>query len=130
MVLTSTGTGTAPGTIGGDLNRTAHTTGLLYLALFITGISGSLLVRGQLFVADDAQGTLSNLMAHGSVARVGIVLELGIVLTQALTAVWFNRLFRGVDERALTVTTFCSSDSGPTALKCPPEPRESKEQIP
>ncbi len=37
--------------------------------------------------ADDAQGTLSNLMEHESLARVGIVLELGIVLTQALTAV-------------------------------------------
>ena len=56
-----------------------------------------MLVRGQLFAADDAQHTLSNLMGHGSLARVDIVLELGIVLTQALTALWFYRLFRGVD---------------------------------
>lgn len=100
MAMTSTGADSAPDTIGADLHRTARTTGLLYLAFFITGISGSMLVRGQLFAADDAQGTLSNLMEHGSLARVGIVLELGIVLTQALTAVWFYRLFRSVDTLA------------------------------
>ena len=88
MTMTRTGTGTnaAPDSIGADLHRTARTTGLLYLAFFNTGILGSMLVRGQLFAADDPQGTLSNLMQHGSLARVGIVLELGIVLTQALTA--------------------------------------------
>ena len=97
MTRTDARTGSTPDTIGADLNRTARTTGLLYLAFFITGIAGSILVRGQLFAANDAQRTLSNLMEHGSLARVGIVLELGIVLTQALTAVWFYRLFRGVD---------------------------------
>jgi hypothetical protein len=100
MTTTYARTGSSPDTIGTDLKRTARTTGLLYLAFFITGISGSLLVRGQLFAVDDAQGTLSNLMEHGSLARVGIVLELGIVLTQALTAVWFYRLFHGVDSWA------------------------------
>src|SRR5664279_172159 len=100
MTMTCSGTDSAADAIGADLNRTARTTGLLYLAFFITGISGSMLVRGQLFDADNAQGTLSNLMEHGSLARVGIVLELGIVLTQALTAVWFYRLFRSVDTLA------------------------------
>lgn len=54
MTMTSTGTGSAPDTISTDLIRTARTTGLLYLAFFITGISGSMLVRSQLFAADDA----------------------------------------------------------------------------
>ncbi len=58
------------------------------------------MVRAQLFAADDPHGTLSNLMEHESLARVGIALELGIVLTQALTAVWFYRLFRSVDTFA------------------------------
>jgi hypothetical protein len=80
--------------------RTARTTGLFYLAFFITGIAGSMLVRGQIFATDDAQATLSNLVHHGSLARVGIVLDLGIVLTQVLTAVWFYRLFHGVDAWA------------------------------
>ena len=43
---------------------------------------------------------MSNLVEHTSMARLGIVLELGIVLTQALAAVWFYRLFRSVDSFA------------------------------
>lgn len=82
------------------LTGTARTTGLLYLGLAVTGALGFLLVRGQLFVADDPGGTLSNLVEHTSMARLGVVLELGIVLTQALAAVWFYRLFRSVDSFA------------------------------
>ncbi|MFN0147017.1 MAG: DUF4386 domain-containing protein [Dehalococcoidia bacterium] len=80
--------------------RTARTTGLLYLAFFILGILGSVLVRSELFAADNPQGTLSNLLEHESLARAGIALELGIALVQALTAVWFYRLFRGIDTFA------------------------------
>ena len=82
------------------LTGTARTTGLLYLGLAVTGALGFLLVRGQLFVADDPGGTLSNLVEHTSMARLGVVLELGIVLTQALAAVWFYRLFCSVDSVA------------------------------
>ncbi len=82
------------------LTGTARTTGLLYLGLVVTGALGFLLVRGQLFVADDPGGTLSNLVEHTSMARLGVVLELGIVLTQALAAVWFYRLFCSVDSVA------------------------------
>jgi len=57
-------------------------------------------LRGQLFAADDPQATLSNLIGHESLARLDIAVELGIVLTQALTAVWFFRLFRRVDTFA------------------------------
>lgn len=84
--------------IGAGLTGTARTTGLLYLGLAVTGALGFQLVRGQLYVADDPGGTLSNLVEHTSMARLGIVLELGIVLTQALAAVWFYRLFRSVDS--------------------------------
>jgi len=100
MTMTNAVTGPAPDVVVTDLKRTARTTGLLYLGFFITGIAGSIMVRGQLFAADDPNGTLSNLVAHESLARVGIALELGIVLAQALTAVWFYRLFRSVDTFA------------------------------
>ena len=39
-------------------------------------------------------------MEHEALARIGIALELGVVVTQALVAVWFYRLFRGVDAFA------------------------------
>ena len=98
--MTDTRSGSAPEPIVADLRRTARTTGLLYLGLAVTGALGFQFVRGQLYVAGDPGGTLSNLVDHTAMARLGIVLELGIVLTQALVAVWFYRLFRSVDTFA------------------------------
>jgi hypothetical protein len=100
MSMTNTRPGSTSEVIGAGLVGTARTTGLLYLGLAVTGALGYQLVRGQLYVADDPQGTFSNLVEHTSTARLGIVLELGIVLTQALAAVWFYRLFRSVDTFA------------------------------
>jgi hypothetical protein len=100
MTMMNAGIGSVPDVVGGELKRTARATGLLYLGLAITGVLGSILIRAQLFADDDPDGTLSNLMEHEWLARVGIALELGIVLFQALTAVWFYRLFRSVDTFA------------------------------
>lgn len=83
-----------------DLGRTARTTGFLYLGLALSGVIGTMLIRGQLYVADEPQSTLANLVEHATLARVGIAFELAIVLTQALTAVWFYRLFRDIDTFA------------------------------
>jgi len=77
--------------------RTARTTGLVYLALGLTGMLGFLVVRPRLYAVDDPAQTLANLVAHDGLARWGLALELGIVLTQALLAVSFYRLFRPVD---------------------------------
>ena len=82
------------------LVRTARTTGLLYLGVALTGLVGFLLIRNQLYVADDAEATLANLTEHAALARLGIVTELGIVITQALVALWFFRLFRSVNALA------------------------------
>lgn len=83
-----------------ELRYTARITGLLYLGLAVTGMLGFLMVRGQIYVADDPSGTMANLTAHVSLARMGVALELGIVMTQALAAIWFYRLFRSVDSFA------------------------------
>jgi hypothetical protein len=99
MTITAT-TSAPPEATTPGLVRTARTTGLLYLGLAITGLLGFMLIRNQLFVADDAQATLANLLQHESVARLGIVLEMGVVITQALVALWFYRLFRGVNSFA------------------------------
>lgn len=82
---------------GRELVRTARTTGLLYLGLIISGALGYMFIRGQLFAPDDAAATLSHLVERETLARIGIVLELAIVTTQALLALWFYRLFRSVD---------------------------------
>lgn len=90
-----------------QLLRTARLTGLFYLGLAVTGMLGFLMVRGRILVADDAAATLANLTAQATLARVGVGLEMGIVLTQTLAAVWFYRLFRGVDAFAAgTIAAF------------------------
>ena len=71
-----------------SLVRTARVTGMLYLGLAVTGGLSFLLVRNEIFEPDHPAVTLSNLLAHESLARLGVALELGVVLTQALVAVW------------------------------------------
>ena len=80
--------------------RLARITGLLYLGNAITGIAGILLIQPQLFAADDPSATLANLVEHESLARVGVAVELLMVVTMALTAVWFYRLFRPTEPVA------------------------------
>jgi hypothetical protein len=98
--IATTTTSSRPEAATSELVRTARTTGLLYLGLAITGLIGFMLVRNQLFVADDPAATLANLTRHESLARLGIVMEMGIVITQALVALWFYRLFKSVNAFA------------------------------
>jgi Domain of unknown function (DUF4386) len=90
----------APSTIHNRRIRTARTTGLFYLALGITGGFGFLLVRPALFAPGAPAETLAHLIQHERLARIGIALEMGLVVTQALAALWFYRLFRPVDDFA------------------------------
>ena len=93
---------TAPSMAG-----TARVTALLYLGLAVTGMLGFLLVRPLLHAGGDPSATLANLVDRPGLARVGVALEMGIVLTQALAALWFYRLFRPVDRFAAgTIAVF------------------------
>lgn len=83
-----------------DTMRAARAAGLSYLGLALTGMLGFLLVRSSIYVPADAAATLANVLAHESLARAGVALELGIVLTQALAAVAFFALFRSVSALA------------------------------
>ena len=80
--------------------RTARAAGLWYLALAITGLVGFLLIRPRIYVVGDPAATLANLVEREGLARAGLVLELAIVVTQALAAVWFYKLFRSVNNTA------------------------------
>lgn len=83
-----------------EVVRTARTTGLLYLGLAVTGMLSYMLIRNQLYVADNPSATLANLTQQPFLARLGIVMEMGVVITQALVALWFYRLFRTVNSFA------------------------------
>lgn len=89
-----------PGRTTPEMVRIARTTGLLYLALAITGMLGYILIRNQLFVVGNPEATLANLIQRESLARVGIVVELGVVITQALVALSFYRLFNRINSFA------------------------------
>lgn len=75
---------------------TARATGGWYLGLAVTGILGFLLVRPELYVEGDPAATLANLASRQGLARLGLLLEMGIVVTQAMAAVWFFKLFQSV----------------------------------
>lgn len=91
---TQEGAGTA------ETVRTARITGLFYLGMAIVAMLGFLVVRPRLFAADDPSATLAHLAGNELLARTRVVLEMLMVLTQALTAMWFYRLFRTVDAFA------------------------------
>ena len=79
---------------------TARLTGVFYLGLALAGVVGFLLVRSELYVADDATATLANLVDRVPLARLGIAADLTIVLAQALAAMWFFKLFRSENSFA------------------------------
>ncbi|MGE0134332.1 MAG: DUF4386 domain-containing protein [Dehalococcoidia bacterium] len=79
-----------------DRKLTARVTGLWYLGIAVTGVVGFLIVRPELYIEGDPPATLSNLTDQDVLARLSVVLEMGIVVTQALAAVWFYKLFRGL----------------------------------
>lgn len=83
-----------------DDKKTARVTGLWYLALGITGMLGFLIVRPQIFAEGDAAATLSNLSDKESTARLGLMAEMGVVVAQTLAAIWFYKLFRGINHVA------------------------------
>lgn len=77
-----------------NLIKTARITGLWYLMMAITGILGFLVFHSQIFVSGNPEQTLTNLVELESTARIRLLLEFGIVISQALTAVWFFKLFK------------------------------------
>ncbi|HEX5169798.1 MAG TPA: DUF4386 domain-containing protein [Cyclobacteriaceae bacterium] len=79
-----------------ELVGTARTTGVWYLMLGISGMVGFLMLHARIYVGDDPSKTLTNLIEHETLARIRLLFEFLIVITQALTAVWFYKLFKDI----------------------------------
>lgn len=75
---------------------TARITGVWYLMLAIAGMVGFLTLHARIYVADDPSKTLSNLVEHQTLARTRLLFEFLIVVSQALAAVWFYKLFKDI----------------------------------
>jgi len=83
-----------------DTIRTARATGAWYLGLAITGMVGVLVIDPLLFDETNPAATLSHLQARPELAHLRVALELGLVLTQAMAALWFGKLFRRISPVA------------------------------
>jgi hypothetical protein len=79
---------------------TARVTGIWYLMLAITGMAGFLWLHPQIYVAGDSSKTLANLSDHETLARLRLLFEFLIVASQALTAIWFYKLFKDIHHVA------------------------------
>ncbi|GAB5565614.1 MAG: DUF4386 domain-containing protein [Winogradskyella sp.] len=77
-----------------NLIKTARIIGLWYLIMAIIGILGFMVFHSEIFVSGNPEQTLINLVELESKARIRLLLEFAIVISQALTAVWFFKLFK------------------------------------
>lgn len=84
----------------GDTKQTARMTGVWYLALGIFGMISFLVIRPEIYIDGDPAATLTNLTENASLARIGVGAELVVVLAQALAALWFYKLFAGLNRVA------------------------------
>ncbi|WP_333696520.1 DUF4386 domain-containing protein [Flavobacterium sp.] len=79
---------------------TARITGVWYLLLAISGVLGFIIFQSNTFVAKDPYQTLSNIIAQESTVRIRLFLEVIIIISQALVAIWFYRLFKKINSWA------------------------------
>lgn len=81
----------------------ARTAGIWYLVMAISGVLGFMIYHPQVYDADPQQ-TWTNLVEGERLARLRLLLEFVIILSQALTALWFYRLFRNINGWASLAT--------------------------
>lgn len=76
------------------LSNTAKITGFFYLGLALSGMMAFLFARSKLYIESDAMATAANLVTQEGLARFGIAAELALVVFQALTGLYFFKLFQ------------------------------------
>lgn len=80
------------------LKQNAHTAGLIYVLLVITGIISLAYVPGQIMVNGDGAQTLANLRASETLFRFGLVAGLTCQVLYILLPLSLYRLLKTVDE--------------------------------
>ena len=83
-----------------ELVSTARAAGIWYLVLAIAGVLGFLVLHPQVYVAGQVSQTVANLQEQDMLARWRLLLEFVIILSQALAAVYFFKLFKDVNHFA------------------------------
>jgi hypothetical protein len=83
-----------------QLMRTARVAGVWYLVLAITGMVGFLVLHPQIYVSGDLPQVVANLREHEMIARLRLLLEFAIVISQAVAAIYFFKLFNDINPVA------------------------------
>ncbi len=86
-----------------QLRKTARVAGLLYLLVVLTGPFVLIYVPGKLFAPGDAAATASNILAHESLFRAYIVVEIVSELLFVSVVLALYRLLKGVGQQLATV---------------------------
>ena len=81
-----------------SLNAKARMAGLLYLLVVITGMFQLLYVPSQIFVHGNTAATISNIVAHETLFRTGMVVALWSAVIELFLVLALYRLFKGVDR--------------------------------
>lgn len=79
------------------LVTTARIAGVWYLIMGISGIFGFMVFHAQIFIPDEPEKTLANLTDRESFSRIRLLFEFVLIISQALTAVWFYKLFKDIN---------------------------------
>jgi len=74
----------------------ARVAGISYLITIITGVFAEVFVRGSLVVGDDAAATATNILAHESLYRLGLVADLVMLASYVVVTLLFYVLFKPV----------------------------------
>jgi Domain of unknown function (DUF4386) len=83
-----------------DLVVTARIAGVSYLALAIAGVVGFLVLHPMVYVSGDPSKTMTNLSEHETLARLRLLAEFAIIVSQAVAAVYFFKLFKDINPIA------------------------------
>jgi hypothetical protein len=83
-----------------QLIKTARLAGVWYLILAISGLFGFMIFHPQIYETQDPEKTLNNLTNHVFISRIRLLFELLIIISQALAAVWFYKLFIAINKEA------------------------------
>lgn len=83
-----------------ELVSTARKAGVWYLALAISGVVGFLVLHPQIYVSGNLPQTVTNLVEQETIARLRLLMEFAIVISQAVAAVYFFKLFNNINPAA------------------------------
>lgn len=83
-----------------DLVGTARAAGIWYLGLAISGVLGFLVLHPQVYGSGEISQTVANLGERETLARLRLLLEFAIILSQSLAAVYFFKLFKDINHFA------------------------------